>query len=64
MYEVLLLSDGVKACIDANTDFTALRRQACKEGMRSLRLGGARQIAAGLTTLEEVLRVTPRIDSM
>lgn len=64
VYEVLLLSDGVKACIDANTDFTALRRQACKEGMRSLRLGGARQIAAGLTTLEEVLRVTPRIDSM
>lgn len=64
VYEVLLLSDGVKACIGANTDFTALRRQACKEGMRSLRLGGARQIAAGLTTLEEVLRVTPRIDAM
>lgn len=64
VYEVLPLSDGVKACIHANTDFTALRRQACKEGMRSLRLGGARQIAAGLTTLEEVLRVTPRIDSM
>ncbi|AIS19076.1 type II secretion system protein E [Pseudomonas rhizosphaerae] len=64
VYEVLLMSDGVKACIGANTDFAALRRQACREGMRSLRLGGARQIAAGLTTLEEVLRVTPRIDAM
>jgi general secretion pathway protein E len=57
-----LLSDDVKACIGADTDLTALKRQACKEGMRSLRLSGARQIAAGLTTLEEVLRVTPKID--
>ena len=62
VYEVLLLSDDVKACIGADTDLTALKRQACKEGMRSLRLSGARQIAAGLTTLEEVLRVTPKID--
>ncbi|MBC2679496.1 type II/IV secretion system protein [Pseudomonas sp. CFBP 8758] len=64
VYEVLLISDGVKACIDAHTDLAELRRQACREGMRSLRLSGARQIAAGLTTLEEVLRVTPRIESL
>ena len=34
-------------------------RQAMKEGMHTLRLSGAQKIAAGLTTLEEVLRVAP-----
>jgi general secretion pathway protein E len=38
----------------------AVRRQAFKEGMRSLRLSGAQKVAAGLTTIEEVLRVTPQ----
>jgi general secretion pathway protein E len=28
--------------------------------MRSLRLSGAQKVAAGLTTIEEVLRVTPQ----
>jgi general secretion pathway protein E len=39
-----------------------LRKQAMKEGMRSLRLSGAQKIAAGLTTIEEVLRVAPAVD--
>ncbi|MFY8019266.1 MAG: hypothetical protein ACOVN9_14185, partial [Inhella sp.] len=36
-----------------------LRRVAAQEGLRSLRLGGIRKVAEGLTTLEEVLRATP-----
>ncbi|WP_324732224.1 GspE/PulE family protein [Pseudomonas paeninsulae] len=60
VYEIMQLNDGIKALISADTDLTALRRQAFKEGMRSLRLSGAQKIAAGLTTIEEVLRVTPQ----
>ena len=30
-----------------------------KEGMLSLRLSGAQKIAAGITTVKEILRVTP-----
>jgi general secretion pathway protein E len=30
-----------------------------KEGMRTLRLAGAAKVAAGLTTINEVLRVVP-----
>ena len=41
-------------------NLTALRRAAFKDGMRSLRLSGAQKVAAGLTTIEEVLRVTPQ----
>ena len=40
----------------------ALRRQAVKDGMRALRLAGAMKVAEGLTTMEEVLRSTPRLD--
>ena len=60
VYEILLMSEGLKQHIQADTDLAALRRQAFKEGMRSLRLSGAQKIAAGMTTLEEILRVTPQ----
>ncbi|WP_397450913.1 GspE/PulE family protein [Pseudomonas sp. NA-150] len=60
VYEIMLMSDGVKSLITADLDLTAMRRQAFKEGMRSLRLSGAQKVSAGLTTIEEVLRVTPQ----
>lgn len=60
VYEIMLLNDAIKPLITADTDLVALRRHAFKEGMRSLRLSGAQKVAAGLTTIEEVLRVTPQ----
>ena len=60
VYEIMLLNDAIKPLITADTDLIALRRQAFKDGMHSLRLSGAQKIAAGLSTLEEVLRVTPQ----
>ena len=60
VYEIMLLNDAIKPLITADTDLIALRRQAFKDGMHSLRLSGAQKIAAGLTTVEEVLRVTPQ----
>lgn len=60
VYEIMLLNDAIKPLITADTDLIALRRQAFKDGMHSLRLSGAQKIAAGLTTLEEVLRSTPQ----
>ena len=60
VYEIMLLNDAIKPLITADTDLIALRRAAFKDGMRSLRLSGAQKVAAGLTTIEEVLRVTPQ----
>ena len=60
VYEIMQLSDSLKALISADADLLAIRRQAFSEGMRSLRLSGAQKVAAGLTTLEEILRVTPQ----
>ncbi len=60
VYEIMQLTDSLKPFISADTDLLPLRRQSFKEGMRSLRLSGAQKVAAGLTTIEEVLRVTPQ----
>jgi general secretion pathway protein E len=40
-------------------DLPGLRKQAYKEGMLSLRLSGAQKVAAGTTTVNEILRVSP-----
>ncbi|HWV15024.1 MAG TPA: GspE/PulE family protein [Cellvibrio sp.] len=59
LYEILLLSESVKQLITSDCNLYDLRRQAMKEGMRTLRLSGAQKVAAGLTTVEEVMRVAP-----
>ncbi|WP_286784854.1 MULTISPECIES: GspE/PulE family protein [Pseudomonas] len=60
VYEIMLLNDSIKPLITADIDLVAFRRQAFKDGMRSLRLSGAQKVAAGLSTIEEILRVTPQ----
>lgn len=62
IYEIMLLSPAVKGLIDERTDLAQIRQQAMREGMRTLRLSGAQKIAQGLTTIEEVLRVTPELE--
>jgi len=59
VYEIMPLSEGLKAMITEQGQNADLRKLAIKEGMHSLRLSGAHKIAAGLTTIDEVLRVTP-----
>ncbi len=59
LYEILMVSDVVKQQIKTDCNLQELRRQAMKEGMRTLRLSGAQKIAAGTTTVEEVMRVAP-----
>lgn len=59
IYEILPLSETIKEMLNEKTELSVLRKQGMKEGMRTLRLSGAQKIAAGLTTIEEVLRVAP-----
>jgi general secretion pathway protein E len=40
-------------------ELVQLRADAYKSGMKSLRLSGAQKVAAELTSVEEILRVTP-----
>ncbi len=62
IYEIMLFSDTVQRLIHNDCDLNQLRQQAMREGMRTLRLSGAQKVAAGITTLEEVLRVAPAME--
>jgi len=59
IYEVMPYTDNLQKYSEAKDDLPKLRREAYKEGMRSLRLSGAQKVAAGITTMNEVLRVAP-----
>ncbi|MAX98452.1 MAG: type II secretion system protein E [Oceanospirillaceae bacterium] len=59
IYEVMPVTDTLEAQIHDQMDHAKLRQAAMKEGMHSLRLSGAHKVAAGLTTIEEVMRVAP-----
>lgn len=59
IYEILPMSREVQSFIAEDCDLAAMRQQGMKEGMRTLRLSGAQKVAAGLTTIEEVMRVAP-----
>ena len=59
LYELLVVSDPLKALVNAQPDIEALRRQAVADGMQPLRLAGALRVAEGRTVLEEVLSATP-----
>ena len=57
LYEVLTMSPTLRKVIGANADLALIREQALKEGMRPLRISGAQKVFAGITTLEEVIKV-------
>ena len=59
LFEMLPLTQELKHLISQTTDMEILRRQAVKEGYKPLRLSGAQKVAKGITTIEEVLRVSP-----
>ena len=58
IYEILLVSETIRQLIMKKADSASIGRQAVEEGMRTLRQDGAKKILEGVTTLEEVLRVT------
>jgi len=53
------MSPELRKIINTETNISALREQANREGMKPLRISGAQKVAAGLTTLEEVLKTSP-----
>jgi general secretion pathway protein E len=58
IYEMLIVSDAIRHLILKKADSTSICRQALEEGMKTLRHDGAQEVIAGVTTLEEVARVT------
>ncbi len=61
LYELLVISDTIRQLINSGADATAIREQAVKEGMKTLREDALEKLRQGVTTPEEVVRVTRAI---
>ena len=64
IYEILLMSPELRKLIMPATDIALIRELACREGMKPLRISGAMKVAAGVTTLDEVVKVAPPANQM
>jgi type IV pilus assembly protein PilB len=58
IFEIFLMDDALQHMIFEKRPVTELRRYAREQGMRTLREDGIRKVAAGVTTVAEVMRVT------
>lgn len=58
IYEVLNMSQEIQKMIVANATSDQIQEQAMKDGMATMQLDGLVKAALGLTSIEEILRVT------
>ncbi|MET0014588.1 MAG: GspE/PulE family protein [Sedimenticola sp.] len=64
LYEILRYTPELRGLVTPDCSLDRIRKQGIKQGMKSLRISGATKIHQGLTTIEEVLRVTPAPDEI
>jgi len=57
IFELLVMSDSLRAALTGRLDLSAVRQIARDEGMRTLRQDAWSKVQAGMTTVEEVCRV-------
>ena len=58
IYELMIMDDEFRHLVLKNVDANSIKRAAVAKGMLTLREDGADKISQGLTTIEEVMRVT------
>ncbi len=58
IYELLVVDDEIRQLVLKNVDANTIKRTAMSKGMYTLRDDGADKIIRGITTIEEVMRVT------
>ncbi|RMF61943.1 MAG: type II/IV secretion system protein, partial [Calditrichaeota bacterium] len=58
IYEIMVVDDEIREMILQNASASQIKKVALRNGMRSLRQDGVSRVLKGVTSLEEVLRVT------
>ena len=58
IFELMLIDDEMQSLILKTSDANAIKNLAVEHGMLTLRKDGARKVLEGITTIEEVFRVT------
>jgi general secretion pathway protein E len=59
LIELMVITDAIRTLVSQGGDIQQIRKQAARDGLRSLRVSGAEKIIHGTTTVEEVLRAAP-----
>ena len=59
IYEVLLIDEAIRELIIKKTSSEQIKKVAVSRGMRTLRQDGWQKVTSGITTPEEVMKVTP-----
>jgi type II secretion system protein E len=58
IYELLAVTEGIRPLIMNRANATTIAQAAIENGMRTLRTDGWNKVKTGVTTIEEILRVT------
>ena len=58
IFEILLIDNELKNAVLINPDSATLKEKALRNGLVTLRMDGADKVAKGITSIDEVLRVT------
>ena len=58
LYEVMPFTEGIRDLVLNGASTSEIKTQAIKDGMNTLRVSGIQKVADGVTTVEEILRVT------
>ena len=58
IYEILPLDEQVKEQVMDRASAATIKKSSIARGCRTLRMDGARKVQQGITTCEEILRVT------
>lgn len=58
IFEILIIDDELKNTVLTHPDSATLKEKALRNGLVTLRMDGADKVAKGITSIDEVLRVT------
>jgi type IV pilus assembly protein PilB len=58
LYEMMAMTDQLRELVLSGASAIELKRQAIADGMKTLRQSGIEKVADGVTSIEEVMRVT------
>ncbi|RKX36174.1 MAG: type II/IV secretion system protein, partial [Verrucomicrobia bacterium] len=62
IFEVLQVTDEIRPLVIAHASASAIKQQSLEHGMKTLREDGWDKVLAGITTIDEILRVTEEVE--
>jgi general secretion pathway protein E len=63
IYEMLTITPNLRKRITPETDLQQLAKLARQQGMQPLIINGVEKVAAGITSIEELLKIVPPLET-